>query len=293
MFSHAYELASGFTNPVITSVRYSNKSVESSLGSFVILNEEGWILTAGHILNSFMGYQNHQKEISEHNAAIKAIQDNATLLEQQKLKKINQLKRGFKKQRRIINHSFWWGADSLRIDKFHINFDIDLAIGKFTNLSKGLIKEFPKIINPEKIKLGTSLCKLGYPFYNIRTTWNSQKNGFELDPKLFPIPRFPLEGMYTRNAILGKSRDNKYKKKFIETSSPGLRGQSGGPIFDVNGTIWAIQSQTISLPLGFSPKLRKGKKETIEHQFINVGLGVHTEIIVQFLNEHGVNFEVA
>jgi hypothetical protein len=293
VFSKAYELASGFTKPVLTSVRFSDNSIESSLGSFVILNEGGWIITAGHILNSFVGFRNQQKEISKHNITIKDIQNNPTLLEQQKLKKISQLKKSFEKQRRIINHSFWWGADNLRIEKFHVNFEIDLAIGRLSNLPKGFVNEYPKIINPEDIKLGTSLCKLGYPFYNIRTTWNSKTNGFELDPKIFPIPRFPLEGMYTRNVNLGTSKDKKYEKKFIETSSPGLRGQSGGPIFDVSGRIWAIQSQTISLPLGFSPKLKKGNKETIEHQFINVGLGVHTKIIVQFLNEFGVKFEMS
>ena len=293
MFSHAYEIASGFTNPVITSVRFSDNSVESSLGSFVVINRDGWILTAGHILNSFMGYQNHKKEITAHNDAVKAIRENAALPEEQKREEINHLKSGFEKQRRIINHSFWWGADNIRIEKFHVNFDIDLAIGKLNTLPDVLIKEFPKIINPEKIKPGTSLCKLGYPFYKIRTTWNSQKKGFEIDPKLFPIPIFPLEGMYTRNAFLGKSRDNKYEKKFIETSTPGLQGQSGGPIFDVNGSVWAIQSRTVSLPLGFSPKLKKGKTETTEHQFINVGLGVHPEIIVQFLKEFGVHFDLA
>ena len=293
MFSDAYELASGFTNPVITSVRFSDNSIESSLGSFVILNEEGWIITAGHILHSFVGLKNHQKEISIHNDEINAIQNNPTLLEPQKQKKIRHLKQNFAKQKKIINHSFWWGADNLKIETFHVNFDIDLAIGRLTNLPKGLIKEYPKIINPQNTKLGTSLCKLGYPFYNIKTTWNSKANGFELDPKVFPIPRFPLEGMYTRNVILGKGKDQKYERKFIETSTPGLRGQSGGPIFDVNGRIWAIQTQTISLPLGFSPKLKKGNKETIEHQFINVGLGVHTEIIVQFLNEFGVRFEMS
>ena len=293
MFSKAYETASGFTNPVISSVRFSDNAVESSLGSFVILNEEGWIITAGHILNSFAGYQNHKKEISMHRDEIKAIQNNPSLLETQKQKKIKELKKTFEKQRRIINHSFWWGRDNLKVETFHVNFDIDLAIGKLNALPENLLKEYPKIIHPQNMKPGTSLCKLGYPFYNIKTAWNSKTNAFEIDQKLLPIPRFPMEGMYTRNVILGKSKDPKYKRKFIETSTPGLRGQSGGPIFDVYGRIWAIQSQTISLPLGFSPKLKKGNKETIEHQFINVGLGVHPEIIVQFLNEFGVPYEMS
>lgn len=267
MFAKAYETASAFTKPVITSVRFSDNAVHSSLGAFVILNQEGWIMTAAHILKSFADYQNHKKENKE-------------------------LKKNVEKQRRIINHSFWWGQDNLKIDKIHVNFEIDLAIGRLNSLPENTPKDYPKIINPHHMKPGTSLCKLGYPFYHIKTSWNSKTLSFEIDPKLFPIPRYPLEGMYTRNVLMGKSKDPKYQRKFIETSTPGLRGQSGGPIFDADGRIWAIQSQTMSLPLGFSPKLKKGNKETTEHQFINVGLGVHAEILIQFLKEYGVKFEM-
>lgn len=293
MFSTAYKLASEYTNPVITSLRFSNNSTESSLGSFVILNNEGWILTAGHLINSFVGFQKHQEETKDLDKQLKLIELDKTLFDQQKRKKINKLKKSFAKQKRIINHSFWWGADGITMDHIKVNFDIDLAIGKIKNYNPEMIKNYPKIINPKEANIGTSLCKLGYPFYQLKTTWNSDRNVFKLDPKVFPIPRFPLEGMYTRNAILGVSKDKKYEKKFIETSTPGLRGQSGGPIFDTEGNIWAIQSQTISLPLGFSPKLKKGKKETIEHQFINVGIGVHPDIITQFLDENKVRYETA
>ena len=291
MFSTAYKLASEYTNPVITSLRFSDNSTESSIGSFVVLNNEGWILTAGHLINSFAGFKKHQEEIKDLAEQLKAIELDKTLLNQQKRKKISKLKKSFARQKRIINHSFWWGADGIIIDNITVNFDIDLAIGKIRNYNPEMLKNYPKIIHPNKVSIGTSLCKLGYPFYPIKTTWDSNNNGFKLDPKVFPIPRFPLEGMYTRNVISGVSKDKKYEKKFIETSTPGLRGQSGGPIFDIEGNIWAIQSQTISLPLGFSPKLKKGKKETTEHQFINVGIGVHPEIITKFLDENKVNYE--
>jgi len=293
MFSTAYKLASEYTNPVITSLRFSDNSVKSSLASFVIINEEGWIITAGHVVHSFAAFQKHINETTEHEKSIRDVENDKTLLDQQKRKKVNQMKKSFAKQKRIINYSFWWGADIIRIDNFKVNYGIDLAIGKIVDFKADQIKNYPKIIDPSKAEIGTILCKLGYPFYQIETTWDNETKGFKLDPKIFPIPRFPLEGMYTRNVIMGTSKDKKYQRKFLETSSPGLRGQSGGPIFDSNGTIWAIQSQTISLPLGFSPKLKKGKKETTEHQFINVGLGVHPEVIVQFLTEHKVNFDLA
>lgn len=107
-----------------------------------------------------------------------------------------------------------------------------------------------------------------------------------MTPGTLPIPLFPMEGIYTREVVAGKSKDGKYDIKFIETSSPGLRGQSGGPIFDTEGSIWALQSHTSHLPLGFSPKINKNGKEVEENQFLNVGRGVHIELIVNFLREN-------
>jgi S1-C subfamily serine protease len=78
--------------------------------------------------------------------------------------------------------------------------------------------------------------------------------------------------------------------KFIETSTPGLRGQSGGPLFDVKGEIWGIQSRTVHLELGFSPKKKDGPREIVEHQFMNVGLAAHVSHLVELFRQHGVQF---
>ncbi len=78
--------------------------------------------------------------------------------------------------------------------------------------------------------------------------------------------------------------------KFVETSSPGLRGQSGGPIFDVNGHICALQSRTVHHQLGFSPVVKVGHREVNEHQFLNVGIGTHVEEITAFLDKHKISY---
>ena len=116
---------------------------------------------------------------------------------------------------------------------------------------------------------------------------------FRLEQGTFPIPYFPIEGIFTRNIYGGKSKDGKYDITFLETSSPGLRGQSGGPIFDTKGTIWAIQSKTNHLPLGFAPKITKNGKEVEENQFLNVGLGVHPLTLITFLKDNVVDFKIS
>jgi hypothetical protein len=290
MFKDAYEIASQFTHPVILSIRFYDKSVESGLGSFIILNDEGWIITAAHILDPAFAHQQHTAEIKSFNEKVDLINNNDKLkhhLKQRQLKKLVPNKKW------ITNYSFWWGNDIFKISNFEILRENDLAIGKIENYDKRFQKIYPKLKEPSDLKNGTSLCKLGYPFYKIKTEFIEESNSFKLDPNVFPIPRFPLDGIFTRNILAGKSKDNKFDIKFIETSTPGLKGQSGGPTFDIYGNIWAIQSQTKNLDLGFSPKIKRGKKEIEENQFLNVGWGVHVDTVVKFLTDKGVNFELS
>lgn len=49
MFASACRKASRFTRPVIIRRRFFDRSVQCTCGAFVILNEEGWIVSAGHL----------------------------------------------------------------------------------------------------------------------------------------------------------------------------------------------------------------------------------------------------
>jgi S1-C subfamily serine protease len=115
-----------------------------------------------------------------------------------------------------------------------------------------------------------------------------------LPENALPIPRFPIEGIFTRT-IDSRSEDDtplKFPIRFVETSTPGLRGQSGGPTVDARGTIWAIQSKTAHLPLGFSPPV-PGNSNLTEHQFLNVGIGIHPVTLFAFFNEQGIKFQIS
>ena len=75
----------------------------------------------------------------------------------------------------------------------------------------------------------------------------------------FPMVFFPNEGILTR-ILCGEDG----QPRFIETSNPGLMGQSGGPIFETRGTLWGVQSHTSHLPLGFSPGVPGGRRHEKE-----------------------------
>jgi len=168
------------------------------------------------------------------------------------------------------------------------------VVGRLEPFDSAFVKTYPTIKDPvSNLNPGTSLCRLGFPFHELKTSFNEEKGNFELPPEVLPVPLFPLEGIFTRNVLGGKSKDGRYEIKFLETSSPGLKGHSVGPVFDTNGTVWAIQSRTQHFPLGFSPKVIRDGKEVEEHQFLNVGWGIHPEVIVSFLQDNGISFRLS
>lgn len=266
MFVKAIEKASQFTRPVIISNRYYDNSITSSLGSFIVINPEGWFITAAHIVNQTQQHQTHLREFKDY--------------QEGKIPKPN--------PKWILNHSLWFGKDEHRVARYFLFPENDLALGKIENYNPDFVKEYPKFIAPEKVKPGRSLCRLGFPFYELKASF--ENNAFRYPSNLFPIPMFPSEGMMTRVISGGKGNSIQLDIIWLETGSPGLRGQSGGPIFDTEGNIWAMQSQTRHIPLGFSPKIKKDGVEIEENQFINLGWGVHVKSITDFLNYHNVDY---
>ena len=106
-----------------------------------------------------------------------------------------------------------------------------------------------------------------------------------------PLPLLPMEGMFTRavNTHAPGSGDGE-SSPFIETSTPSLIGQMGGPVFDANAVVWGIRSHTMHHALGFRPPVPGGTATEVENQFLNTGLAVHTAVIRQLLDTEGVAY---
>lgn len=283
MFAKAVGVAQQFTWPVVSSRLFYDKSVESGMAAFVLVNDEGWIITAAHVFQPSVAYPIHQKEI----AAYETRRQSKGKSGKQQGKKVK------RNPKWLVEHSYWWGRDGVKAVNIEASFELDIAIAQLTPFEAKWVGTYPTFKDAASSLLpGTSLCRLGYPFHDFTAT-HQQGKGFQLPKGAIPAPFFPLEGIFTRNLIGSKTKDGKYDIKYIETSSPGLKGQSGGPIFDTDGVVWAIQSRTNHLALGFSPTVKKSGRSVEEHQFLSVGLGVHPEVINRFLKEHKVKFTSA
>jgi len=275
MFGDACEKAMKFTRPVIMSTRQYDGTVNSSCGTFIVLNDDGWILTAGHIFDSFMAYQENSKKIKE--------------IEEQNSRGTSRIRIDPKW---LTNHSFWWGWDGVRLNDVFVDRKIDIAVGRLEPFDRKWISEYPVMKDPQKMRPGTSLCRLGFPFTKINATFDGSKNSFRLADGTLPLPLFPIDGMHTRNIAQGKSADGSIDALYVETSSPGIKGQSGGPIFDKDCNICGIQVRTNHMPLDFKAELNVDGKKVIENQFINLGVGVHIKTIVDVLKKRNIHFRM-
>ena len=115
------------------------------------------------------------------------------------------------------------------------------------------------------------LCRTGYPLLEDKLVikWDGKGYAANGAPALFVnsglVSRFINEGNI----------------KIIELDSPGLRGQSGGPLFDEDGRICGMQFRTTSYPLGF---------ETKPQQYYHVGQAIDVSTLRAFLDAHDIEY---
>jgi hypothetical protein len=264
MFLQACRAASKFTFPVIILQRTVDGKCSGAIGAFIVLNDEGWIATCYHIAEIILN--------------------------------------GSKADAKLARMGIIWGVnlappDPLSIAEFHFAPAVDLAIGKLENFDPKWVSSYPIIKNPARdFEQGTSLCRLGYPFHEILPTWDSAADRFDLPKDAFPIPQFVMDGILSRMMnvqVLNITDPAPFPMMYFETSTPGLRGQSGGPVFDSKGTVWGVQSQTAHYPLDFNPQVPKSTKGEKEYQFLNVGRCIHAESIIGLLKMNNVKHRVS
>lgn len=291
MFTKALQLAANFTRPLVISSRTVEGNCRSAIGAYIVLNSDGWILTAGHLLNMIGEQQESARRYRGYRGNVVEFQRDAVADKRFRKKGV----RTFEKPAgaSIRNHSVWWGVDEVKLVEAKLAQAADLGIGRLEPFDPESIGHYPVVKDPAKDYLpGRSLCKLGFPFHSIQPEYDEERNAFTLPPGSVPLPFFPLEGMFTRivNTRMPGTGEGDLSP-FIETSSPVLVGQMGGPLFDTDGVLWGVLSHTAHHPLGFQPPVPGARRGQTVHQFLNTGLAVHATVIRGLLDSEGVSYQ--
>lgn len=273
--------------PVVTAIDSVSGECRTGVGTYVVVNRDGWILTAWHIKLAIDSLEAQVEAVKAHRAEQAAISARSMSggARRQALKQLGTLNPDA-----AVHYAVWWNVPGVRLVEAYGIEVADIMLGRLEPFDPDSIEAYPSFKDPATpIEQGRSLCRLGFPFNNLRVSYDPGSDKFDFSNA--NVPGFAIEGILTREVNAGMNPAG-FPNMLLETSSPGLMGQSGGPIVDVNGTVWAIQSKTMHLPLGFDPEVPdpknpKGSKRR-EHQFLNVGWGTHPATIVGLLREKGI-----
>jgi hypothetical protein len=284
MFVKAIKDSAGFTKQLRTIHRtYGSKEVIKSASTLMTINKDGWLLTSKHVAQNFnlANVLNQRYEEYKKDRDINHMSD-------ADLKAKYQFQKGMPVQLKNQFFGVFQGVPkSIRV-VFHKTLDLALVHVEGDDI-KMLSTEYP-LFSETEVEAGMMLCKLGYPFAeytcvayeeltdDINFTQEGQLNS----------PYFPLEGMVTRkigdgNSIVG-----------FEMSTPGIKGQSGGPVFDEQGVVYGVQTGTRSHDLDIKMtktiRLKEGLVEQDEYAFLNVGIVISSKEVIAFLNENNVKY---
>lgn len=292
MFVTAVATATAFTRAARTIVRYvGSTDIQPGAATIFFVNDSGWALTCKHVALELIAASQMVGRRAAYQQALQALPQG---------KKSKQLRLQLAHQ-----HGFGPGSPLEYQASFvdcvlgPIQFDVnvhstlDIALLHFTGYQQLLCATFPIFAkNGNDLAQGKSLCRLGFPF--------AEFTNFSYDPVNDEIkwtqtgnvasPSFPIEGMVTRliadaSGVVG-----------FELSTPGIKGQSGGPAFDLDGRVWGMQSQTRHLDLDFDVDLvvpRGPKRKHIqESALFHVGNCVHVNELKLFMDLHNVSYQV-
>lgn len=167
----------------------------------------------------------------------------------------------------------------------------DIAIIKF-NGQDPLYKNFAYLKKDHtSIKPGKFLVRSGFAFpefdnYKIDIKTNKL---FFTETGRQHTPMFSNEGMITR--LVG----NKTNIRGIELSTPGIKGTSGGPLYDEYGVVYGMQSISKHYHLGFDMEnetilINGEEKKVSNYPYISLGECISINIIKDFLNEHKIKY---
>lgn len=291
MFIDAIEEVGKFTRPVHTIVRtYGSKYIIPGSATLFFVNEEGYAITCKHVVemlaasdhinNAYHNFKEERSRISNDGKFKQGV-------------KGLEMKYKYHPDATIqMKNTFVDCVDSMSGFTWHVHPTLDLAILKFNDfktLHYGGYATFVK--DTSTIKQGKFLCRLGFPFPEFTNfSYNTETDDMEWTSNgVVHSPRFPIEGMITR--FLAEN-EGLYG---IEMSTPGLRGQSGGPLFDAEGKIHGMQFSTKHLHLGFDMidkeiMLPTGMKKVNDYSFLHLGQCIHADAIKNFLKLHNVKY---
>lgn len=292
MFADAIERVLEFTRPVhIISRLYHQAEILPGAATLFFVNEEGYAVTCRHVAEIMVNAGTVQQNYNQFAAEMRRFdRDPQKKYQQKRLEQKYGLSLGSIISQKLDFINCCEGLTHLDVT-FHPTYDLALlrfrANGPY---NYGRPAEF--LPDGQRPRPGQSLCRLGFPFSEFTNfRYNPDQDDIEWTGEIPRVtPAFPIDGIMTRH--IGDETGTPYA---VELSTPGLVGQSGGPLFDTQGVVYGMQQSTRHLHLGFDlinheVWIGTHRAKVSNSPFLHVGVCISAEVIKAFLRQQGVKF---
>ena len=252
MFKEACDLLAKQVRPIFLVTRHGDRPPQLAIGASVMINDHGWTLTAAHVVRAASQALDAQREFDG-------------------LPSGEQRKKLESEEPTVTRAGVRWGSwdeppppRDVRLHK-----TADLALFRLTGFQ--LPDGYRPPVFRDDIAPGESVCRVGYSLLDdISVAFDDGELRLDQRP-----PLFVNDGVVSRYAVYSGNRH-------IEVTSPGLLGQSGGPLADKEAHVCGIQVRTRHYRLGF------GGDDASYH----VGQAVNADVVCKFLDDNNVDYQV-
>lgn len=292
MFTRAVAAAMQFTKHILTLTAFEDGHAECKVGALTHVNSDGWVITADHIVADFLEALKGAESWAVYNQECQSVRASTTLDENGKGRALRRIKKPGPKTPQVVSLASEGALIAYSgLERFT---DIDVAVFRLSNFDPARVSRYPAFYSGGSTQTGVSLCKLGFPLPEVKLSYFPDQRRFDLGPGT-QLPYFPLDGMLTRHIMVADPLPHRinYERVMLEVSTGGLRGQSGGPLFDQAGRIWGIQSRIMTFPMGFDVEIKdaRGKVASKMPQVFHVGWAASVQAIVPILRELQIAFD--
>ena len=190
----------------------------------MFVNPQGWFVTAGHLFTRVGSFSKN---------LVSALP--------------GARRRRQRKNQKVITHfTLSFAGATAQTLTAHVNESADIGVARMEGVVPPENYRYPQFRLNDPIP-GEMLCRIGFPFLpDDRSVGWVPRGGFQVSD-LFPYPQFVNEALVSR-FLEFVGQDGTPAGRWIESSSPGLLGQSGGPLADKNGLVCGIQVNTAHYP---------------------------------------------